>query len=292
MLYRSFIAVLFIATLACIANAGDGVVPLDNFTAETVSQWHSTNGLKWTLTAKPEGAEFTADFQSNLDVARSSFDRYFDSPIDLSEFSRFEIEIEADKPEAFSYFTLYFHSKDGWYGCSSSVPPRRGVMTYRKSDFQAESTPAGWDKIDGVRLSMWRGQSVNSRVTYFSFRCIEEPVLFLSVPNSEGVVPWVGTNNGRLIQPMLKELGLAADTVAMPVNADESWFKRFDNRGAVVIVSDRHLSKDLKALIESQAKKRGIPLLILSDDLREKPLEKPDLLAFLMQSDSLKASIR
>ena len=289
MTYRSFIAVLFAVALGCIANAGDGVYSIDNFTAETVPLWRSHYSK---MTAKPEGAEFTADFQSNLDADRTSFDRDFDSPIDISEFSRFEIELEVENPEAFSYSSLYFRSGDGWYRGTSAIPTRRGVMTYRRSELETEGSPAGLNKIEGVRLSLWRGQSVNSRVTYFSLRCIEEPVLFISVPNSEGVVPWVGTNNGRLIQPLLKELGLAADTIALPVNVDESWFKRFDNRGAVVLVSDRHLSKDLKTLIEAQAKKRGVPLMILSDDLREKPLEKPDLLAFLMQSDALKASIR
>ena len=289
MTYRSFISVLFAVALGCVAYAGDGIYSIDNFTAETAPLWRSHYSK---MTAKPEGAEFTADFQSNLDADRTSFDRDFDTPIDISEFSRFEIELEVENPEAFSYSSLYFRSGDGWYRGTSAIPTRRGVMTYRRAELETEGSPAGLNKIDGVRLSLWRGQSVNSRVTYFSLRCIEEPILFISVPNSEGVVPWVGTNNGRLIQPLLKELGLAADTIALPVNADESWFKRFDNRGAIVLVSDRHLSKDLKTIIEAQAKKRGVPLMILSDDLREKPQEKPDLLAFLMKSDKLKTTIR
>ena len=289
MTYRSFIAVLFVTALGCVAYAGDGVYTIDNFTAETIPLWRSYESK---LTAKPEGAEFNANFKSDPEIPRTSFDRKFDPPIDISEYSRFEIELEVENPEAFSYSSLYFHSENGWYRGTSAIPSKRGVMSYKRSELETEETPSGLNKIDGVRLSLWRGQSVNSRVTYISFRFIQEPVLFISIPNSEGVVPWVGTNNGRLIQPMLKKLGLAADSITLPANADESWFNRFDNRGAVVIVSDRHLTKDQQALIEAQAKKRSVPLMILSDDLREKPLGETDLLAFLLQSDKLKTTIR
>ncbi len=292
MTYRTFIAILFAAVFSAVASANDGVYVLDNFTVETAPLWRSTSSSERELTAKPEGAEFSVSFKARPELERASIDRTFDKPIDLSEYSRFEVELEVDNQEAFSHCSFYFHSGDGWYGCITDIPPKRGVMTFRKVDFHIEDSPTGWDKIDGIRISLWRGQYSSSRITYYSLRCFQEPILFLSVPNSEGVVPWVGTNNGRLIQSMLKKLGLSADSITLPANADESWFKRFDNRGAVVIVSDRHLTEDQQALIGAQAKKRSFPLMILCDDLREKPLGEMDLLAFLLQSDKLKASIR
>ena len=292
MTYRSFIAVLFAAVFSSVASANDGVYVLDNFTVETAPLWRSTSSSERELTAKPEGAEFSVSFKARPELERASIDRTFDKPIDLSEYSRFEVELEVDNQEAFSHCSFYFHSGDGWYGCITDIPPKRGVMTFRKVDFHIEDSPTGWDKIDGIRISLWRGQYSSSRITYYSLRCYQEPILLLSVPNSEGVVPWVGTNNGRLIQSMLKKLGLSADSITFPADADESWFKRFDNRGAVVIVSDRHLTEDQQALIGAQAKKRSVPLMILCEDLREKPLGETDLLAFLLQSEKLKATIR
>ena len=58
----------------------------------------------------------------------------------------------------FRYFSCYFKSGDGWYHGTFS-PEENGVwepMTVSKSACRPEGQPAGWDRIDGIRISGWR----------------------------------------------------------------------------------------------------------------------------------------
>ncbi|MBR0237973.1 MAG: family 10 glycosylhydrolase [Thermoguttaceae bacterium] len=300
MTYRTFIAILFAAVFSAVASANDGVYVLDNFTVETAPLWRSTSSLERVQSAKPEGAEFYVSFKDHPNADRVSIDRSFDKPIDLNEYSRFEVELELDNPETFSHCSFYFHSGNGWYGCITDIPPKRGVMTFRKADFHIEDSPIGWDKIDGVRISLWRCKNSNSRITYYSLRCFQEPILFLSVPNSEGVVPWIGTNNGRILQNILEEFELYADSITLPADAgakpgeqkDSGCFKRLDHRCAVIVLYDKNLGSAQRSVLEAEAKKRGIPLLVLSSDLKKTPMEKSSFLEFLTKNEKLKATIR
>ncbi len=224
MTIRSILTFLCVAVFSAAASANDGVYIIDNFTAETAPLWRisggmGSSGLEGKLTAKPEGADCSVSFKDHPDADRVSIDRSFDKPIDLSEYSRFEVELEVDNPEAFSYSSIYLSSGNGCYNCTSAIPTKRGVLTFRKYNCGGFSSPSGWDKIDGVRITLWRSQYASSRITFLSFRCISEPILFLSVPNSEGVVPEEAKRNAGILQNMLKEFDLSADRITLPADA-------------------------------------------------------------------------
>ena len=326
MTIRSILTFLCAAVFSAAAIANDGVYVIDNFTAETAPQWSvsggmGSSGLEGKLTAKPEGADCSVSFKDHPDADRVSIDRSFDKPIDLSEYSRFEVELEVDNPEAFSYSSIYFSSGNGYYNCTSAIPAKRGVLTFRKYNCGGYNSPSGWDKIDGVRITLWRGQYASSRITFFSFRCISEPILFLSVPNSKGDVPEEGTRNAGILQNMLKEFDLSADRITLPADVgakphgqkDEVMssntadskistsnqeptlsgaYERFNNRCAIVVLYDKYLGAAQRSVLEAEAKKRGIPLLVLNSDLKESPMEKSAFLEFLTKNEKLKASIR
>lgn len=58
----------------------------------------------------------------------------------------------------FRSFSFYFKSGDGWYHGTFS-PEEEGVwshMTVLKSDCHTEGHPAGWEKVDAIRISGWR----------------------------------------------------------------------------------------------------------------------------------------
>ncbi len=58
-----------------------------------------------------------------------------------------------------SSFSLYFRSGAGWYAARFS--PRAGsgwsTVEVEKSETEIEGEPAGWGKIDAIRVSAWRG---------------------------------------------------------------------------------------------------------------------------------------
>ncbi|MGI5816535.1 MAG: family 10 glycosylhydrolase [Armatimonadota bacterium] len=97
----------------------------------------------------------SADF-TREDSRRAVYDRDLD--LDLSRWGRFSFDMYIDQPGLFRSFTLYFRSGDGWFGAGTGIG-RQGWNTVElsRADFRAEGTPAGWQQIDGVRLSAWRG---------------------------------------------------------------------------------------------------------------------------------------
>ena len=97
-----------------------------------------------------------ADFTGEL--RRVVYDK--DVKLDLSQWGRFTLELRVDEPRVFSTFTLYFRSGSGWYAATGTLPGKRwGTVHFPRSAFRIEGNPAGWDKIDGIRLSAWRGGS-------------------------------------------------------------------------------------------------------------------------------------
>ncbi|MBN2314336.1 MAG: family 10 glycosylhydrolase [Sedimentisphaerales bacterium] len=59
-----------------------------------------------------------------------------------------------------AYFTVYLHSGNGWYRIPFDAPATTGwtpIKIYKK-DAGVEEQPAGWGKIDTIRISAWRGQ--------------------------------------------------------------------------------------------------------------------------------------
>ncbi len=78
----------------------------------------------------------------------------------LSSPNQFRIEIKLLSPASGERLSLYFHSGNGWYVGSARVDSDDWtVLSFAKKDFTIEDQPAGWDKIDGIRLSLWKGSN-------------------------------------------------------------------------------------------------------------------------------------
>ncbi|MEN6428023.1 MAG: family 10 glycosylhydrolase [Phycisphaerales bacterium] len=63
-------------------------------------------------------------------------------------------------PSPVANFVLYLRSGDGWYRCAFDAPAagRWAPIRVSKTDMDVEGRPAGWSKIDTIRISAWRGQ--------------------------------------------------------------------------------------------------------------------------------------
>ncbi|MCY3021987.1 MAG: hypothetical protein NTW87_23495 [Planctomycetota bacterium] len=63
-----------------------------------------------------------------------------------------------------SHFSIYFQSGAGWYGGSFAQKDPTGwsAITAEKSATRTEGTPAGWGKIQAIRISAWRGADTDT----------------------------------------------------------------------------------------------------------------------------------
>ncbi len=86
---------------------------------------------------------------------RSCIDRKVN--LDLEGVGEFTLSVATNQPQATEYVSLYFRSGGGWYSMSSGFR-HKGWQTlhFFRSKAQAEGKPAGWNKIDAIRISFWR----------------------------------------------------------------------------------------------------------------------------------------
>jgi uncharacterized lipoprotein YddW (UPF0748 family) len=80
--------------------------------------------------------------------------------LDLHDASSLQLTLTAIDPDSVRTLSVYFKSGEGWYHWSRPVRGSgRQTVTIVKSDCSIEGAPAGWQQIDAVRISPWRGQS-------------------------------------------------------------------------------------------------------------------------------------
>ena len=62
-------------------------------------------------------------------------------------------------------WTVYLRSGTGWYAHRLDAPNGTSwqPVKLRKSDFGSEGTPAGWGKVNRIRISAWRGGNANTK---------------------------------------------------------------------------------------------------------------------------------
>lgn len=89
------------------------------------------------------------------DLERAACDR--DVTLDLAPYGRFAIDVFVENADVCRNFSLYFRSGRGWYSAWVGLDAGWQTLTISKGAFGIEGTPAGWDHIDGIRLSVWKG---------------------------------------------------------------------------------------------------------------------------------------
>ncbi|MFO8079733.1 MAG: family 10 glycosylhydrolase [Armatimonadota bacterium] len=154
-------AILSILLAASLANAAEELV-LDDFeypSEEAVREaWVPDEDSEPAgLFEYEEGTalRMNADF-TREDSRRAVYDR--DVDLDLSRWGRFTFDMYIDRPGLFRSFTIYFRSGDGWFGAGAGIGGQGwSTVELSRADFRPEGDPAGWDQIDGIRLSAWRG---------------------------------------------------------------------------------------------------------------------------------------
>ena len=94
------------------------------------------------------------------DIQRGSYDRM--GPLNLLTAGAIAFDFYCDDPAPVSYTSIYFHSGEGWYCHQFNLAKGWQHVVLPKGAFRIEDKPAGWDKVDSVRISAWNGKPVNT----------------------------------------------------------------------------------------------------------------------------------
>jgi uncharacterized lipoprotein YddW (UPF0748 family) len=143
--------------------------------------WKSTGGPAVTMA---DGGNWGTNRAMLLtcDFATRDVRCYWDRAVamNLGSHTEFALEVYAPDPGAISSLTLYFRSGGGWYGSSATLK-QVGWQTlhFAVGDFISEGTPAGWSRIDGIRLSPWKGAARNTYLAVRQLRTFTPTVLLV-----------------------------------------------------------------------------------------------------------------
>ena len=95
-------------------------------------------------------------------IDRASWDRRV--KLDLTMCKGLQFLFYCRDASPISSFSVYFHSGQGWYAGRFDAGTSSGWNTVKvhKSATNIEGRPAGWGKVDTVRISAWRGRDVDT----------------------------------------------------------------------------------------------------------------------------------
>lgn len=132
-----------------------------------------------------EGVVFPVPFDGERD--RVYWDRSVS--LNLARYSSFELELTCDRPEALRSLAVYFKSGDGWFVWGQPLKSGgRQRVVLSKTAFTSEGSPAGWQRIDAIRISPWRGSPVAARLVLHRLEGREDEILVIqsesSAPNA------------------------------------------------------------------------------------------------------------
>ncbi|HBL42554.1 family 10 glycosylhydrolase [Gimesia sp.] len=181
----------------------------------------------------------SAPFASNREIPRAGIDRQV--KLDLTTPGVFSVDVKPESPDSNHQVSLYFKSGSGWYSAASSAKGNNWqTLQFLKSDFRSEDKPAGWNKIDTIRLVVWRETDTEPN-THFQIRDLKaitnEIVIIVPDPSQqqkdtnttaaadriEGFLQTSGINCDRISESELSTASLGKRSVAiLPFNPDLS----------------------------------------------------------------------
>ncbi len=172
MRWISRIACLLIGLFAVSAQ-GASSLTIDDFSA--ADPWRAI-GSSPAAKSVPGGLLLRCPFSQDTD--RVYWDR--DVRLDLSAYTSFHLDISCDQPQALRGMAIYFKSGNGWYIWNKPLrEPGRQRLILSRDQFSVEGKPSGWNKIDRVRLSPWRGTAVDAKIVMHSLKAQKDGLVII-----------------------------------------------------------------------------------------------------------------
>jgi hypothetical protein len=100
--------------------------------------------------------------------------------IDLTRWQVLTFDIQIEHPAAIKRASIHFRSGNGWYSGWVEIPNNHWQsITLSRADFDIEGSPAGWDKIQAVRISFWKQADINTTARIANLQATNLPILLL-----------------------------------------------------------------------------------------------------------------
>ena len=180
--------------------------------------WVASGGTPRVRVVEDQGrrvVEMATPFASQPTLERTIIDRAV--KLDLSAPGEFSLEIGSPTAEKVGRLSLYFRSGEGWYAGGAELS-KKGWQTLRfsKASFHPEGKPAGWHKIDGVRISIWRGPAADAAVRLGGLAALWHDVA-LVIPSSASLADRqelrAALSAADAVGDFLNQLGLGSDAI-------------------------------------------------------------------------------
>lgn len=131
---------------------------------EAQTLWEPMAGTKAASIVEIQGRKalrMPCYFRGNK-VERASWDRQL--RLDLAWHAGVQFLFYCRDASGVSSFSVYLHSGEGWYrgNFEASSTSAWTAVRIEKKDMAVEGHPAGWGKVDIIRISAWRGQDVDT----------------------------------------------------------------------------------------------------------------------------------
>jgi len=180
---RSHILSFLVGLLFCSAATADIVIDSFRFEGDrAAAQAWAAKDKSPKPRAHATGVLFELPF-AKPGVERAYWDRAVS--LDLSSITTLEFELTCDQPAAVRKLTLYLKSGEGWYACSKSFSKTgRQRVVFPKAEFSTEGKPAGWNRIQAVRLSPWKGADQNVALIAHSLTARKDGILVVRATSS------------------------------------------------------------------------------------------------------------
>jgi len=253
------IAATLISLAALAASANEQLIDAFHYpdSAAAARAWEASGGTPPVAIARDDGGrvfQFAAPFASQPKLERTILDRQV--KLDLAAPGEFTLEITADQPEAVGQVSLYFRSGEGWYAAGTGLVKKgRQTLRFSKASFRVEGKPAGWQKIDGIRISVWRGGARDStiRLARLAARWHDVALVVPAARGGKDSEARTARRTAGIVADMLGELGLGADAVedaALPRGA-------LQNRRVAILAYNPRLDDEAAAALEQFVKAGG-----------------------------------
>ncbi|MCX7008704.1 MAG: family 10 glycosylhydrolase, partial [Kiritimatiellaeota bacterium] len=162
----------------CVTRLPEVVVPPAEPCVQVAqARWQPMKGAATGTVATVGGrpaVRFPCTFANNT-IERVSWD--IPVALDLSKCSGLRFAMFCRDAAPVAHFSLYLHSGKGWYHATffPEVTNAWCTITLNKAETRLEEKPAGWDNIDLLRFSAWRGKDVDAEFFIGDIFPAEEP---------------------------------------------------------------------------------------------------------------------
>jgi uncharacterized lipoprotein YddW (UPF0748 family) len=122
---------------------------------------------------------------------------------------RVEFMVDRDRP---AEIILYFRSGEGWFGRNVTAAPGATTIDIARQKFTPEGKPAGWDRIDAIRVSVQRDEAADRVIQLASITAVQRVGKIVIYRNDAGIQAESGVpQHVQQMSDRLQRLGLAHD---------------------------------------------------------------------------------